>query len=89
MKVRILKAVISILEACEMFYQFLKQEYCEENLLFITEVYEYKNIINVEKRRRKADQIFTKYIKQKANSEVCTFNKNFMQIYLSFYQPKV
>ena len=72
-----------------MFFQFLKQDYCEENLLFVTEVYEYKDIRNVDKRRIKADTMFTKYIKQKANLEVCTFNKNFMQIYLSFYQLKV
>lgn len=56
-----------------MFFQFLKQDYCEENLLFITEVYEYKDTLSVEKRRIKANDIFTKYIEQKADLEVCYF----------------
>ena len=54
-----------------MFFRFLKQEYCEENLLFITDVYEYKSILNVEKRRIKANEMFTKYIEQNAILEVC------------------
>ena len=60
-------------EAYEIFFKFLKQDYCEENLLFITEVDEYKEILNVEKRKIKADEMFTKYIRQNANLEVCTF----------------
>ena len=63
----------NILEGYEIFFRFLKQDYCEENLLFITEVYEYKNIMSFEKRRIKANEIFTKYIEQNANLEVCTF----------------
>ena len=53
-----------------MFYQFLKQDYCEENLLFITEVYEYKDLLSVEKRRKKANDIYTRYIEQNAIREV-------------------
>ena len=56
-----------------MFFQFLKQDYCEENLLFISEVDEYKSVLNVEKRRIKANEMFTKYIEQNANLEVCIF----------------
>ena len=57
-----------------MFFQFLKQDYCEENLLFISEVDEYKSLLNVEKRRIKANEMFTKYIEQNASLEVCIFN---------------
>ena len=53
-----------------MFFQFLKQEYSEENLLFITDVRKYKNLLTIEKRKEKAEEIFLKYIKQNASFEV-------------------
>ena len=49
--------------------EFLKHEYSEENLLFITEIREYKLILNV-KKREKAEEIIKKYIKQNAELEV-------------------
>ena len=53
-----------------MFFQFLHQEYSEENLLFISDVKKYKNLLTIEKRKEKAEEIFIKYIKQNAAFEV-------------------
>ena len=50
--------------------EFLKQEYSEENLLFISEVNEYKKLLDVEQRKPKAEYIYEKYIKQQSASEV-------------------
>ena len=57
-------------EAYDYFFEFLKQEYSEENLLFISEVNEYKKLHDVEQRKPKAEYIYEKYIKQQSASEV-------------------
>ena len=68
---------LNFLEAYEILFEFLKQEYSEENLLFITEVKEYKQIRNNEKRKEKAEEIIAKYIKQNAELEVIVDEKIF------------
>ena len=50
--------------------QFTKNEYSEENLLFISEVEEFKRMKNYEDKKLKADEIFTKYLNQNAPQEV-------------------
>ena len=60
-------------EAYSIFFEFLRHEYSEENLLFITEVKQYKLILNVEKRKEKAEEIVMKYIKQNAELEVSVY----------------
>ena len=57
-------------EGYDYFFEFLKQEYSEENLLFISDVKEYKNLLNIKKRKRKAENIYEKYIKHQAPFEV-------------------
>ena len=42
----------------------------ETSLLFITDVRKYKNLLTIEKRKEKAEEIFTKYIKQNSSFEV-------------------
>ena len=56
--------------AHEAFLQFTKNEYSEENLLFISEVEEFKKMENFKDRKLKADEIFTKYLIQNAPLEV-------------------
>ena len=56
-----------------MFFQFLKQEYSEENLLFINDVKEYKSLLTKEERKLKAEEMCMKYIKQDASLEVYFF----------------
>ena len=56
--------------AHEAFLQFSKNEYSEENLLFISEVEEFKKIETFEHRKLKADEIFTKYLNKNAPQEV-------------------
>ena len=46
-----------VLGAYGIFLEFLKQEYSEENLLFITEVKKYKKIVNIEQRKEKAEKL--------------------------------
>ena len=59
--------------AYEAFLQFTKNEYSEENLLFISEVEEFKKLENYEEKKLKADEIFTKYLNQNAPLEVISF----------------
>ena len=58
-------------EASNGYHEFLKKEYAEENILFVSEVEEYKKLQSEKSRRTKADEIYSKYILTDSPQEVC------------------
>ena len=58
-------------EAFNGYYEFLKKEYADENILFVAEVEEYKKLQSKKSRRTKADEICAKYILEDSPKEVC------------------
>jgi len=75
-----IEQVINDETAHEAFLQFTKNEYSEENLLFISEVEEFKKMENYEDKKLKADEIFTKYLNQNAPLEINITQETKMEI---------
>ena len=63
--------MFSLTEALSGYHEFLKKEYAEENILFVSEVEEYKKLQSEKSRRTKADEIYSKYILEDSPQEVC------------------
>ena len=72
-------------EAFARYHEFLKKEYAEENILFVSEVEKYKEMKSEKKRRSKAKEIIVDYISVDSPKEVCAIR--FWQLFgcIMFY----
>jgi len=70
-----LEEVLQDKKASNGYYEFLKKEYAEENILFVSEVEKYKKLKSEKNRKSKANEIYTNYILQDSPKEINVSHK--------------
>jgi len=70
-----LEEVLQDKKASNGYYEFLKKEYAEENIMFVSEVTKYKKLKSEKNRKSKANEIYKNYILEDSPKEINVSHK--------------